>query len=264
VSWPDPAGWPAPGPAGGLATGLATGLAAGPAPGLAARPAAGPGERPGPAAAQVIVIAKEPLPGRVKTRLTPALSPDAAARVAAAALADTLEAVAATAVARRVLVLDGAPGAWLPAGFDLIGQRGGGFDERLAAAFADCYATAPLPMVLIGMDTPQVTPDLILDAVQALVTGEADAVFGPAQDGGFWLLGLRRPDRSLLAGIPMSRPDTGRLQLERLAEAGLRVALAPLLTDVDTFETARQVARQAPGTRFTAVFGAAAGAGLAR
>jgi rSAM/selenodomain-associated transferase 1 len=222
--------------------------------------ASGPRAGAGLLAAQVIVIAKEPVPGRVKTRLSPALSPAAAAALAAAALADTLDVVATSPVSRRVLALDGAPGAWLPAGFDLISQRAGGLDERLAAAFADAYATAPLPMVLIGMDTPQVTADLIRDAAQSLVSGEADAVFGPAEDGGFWLLGLRRPDRSLLAGVPMSRPDTGRVQLERLASAGLRVALTPQLTDVDTFDTARQVAGQVPGSRFAAAFAAAAGA----
>jgi rSAM/selenodomain-associated transferase 1 len=205
-------------------------------------------------AAQIIVIAKEPVPGRVKTRLTPALSPATAAALAEAALADTLEVVAASAVTRRVLALDGAPGDWLPAGFDLIGQRGDGLDERLAAAFANAYANAPLPMVLIGMDTPQVTPELLEDAASSLVSGEADAVFGPAEDGGFWLLGLRRPDRSLLAGVPMSRSDTGRLQLERLTSAGLRVALAPRLTDVDTFDSAEQVADQIPDSRFCSVF----------
>jgi rSAM/selenodomain-associated transferase 1 len=211
-------------------------------------------------AAQVIVIAKEPVAGRVKTRLTPALSPATAAALAEAALADTLDVVAASAVSRRVLALDGAPGYWLPAGFDLIAQRGDGLDERLAAAFADTHAAAPLPMVLIGMDTPQVTTDLIRDAAQSLVSGEADAVFGPAEDGGFWLLGLARPDRSLLAGVPMSQPDTGRVQLERLASAGLRVALAPRLTDVDTFDTAEQVAGQIPDSRFAAAFKSSAGA----
>ena len=216
---------------------------------------AGAGEARGDRlAAQVIVIAKEPVPGRVKTRLTPPLNPATAAALAEAALADTLDVVAASAVARRVLALDGSPGDWLPAGFDVIGQRGGGLDERLAAAFADAYAARPLPMVLIGMDTPQVTSYLIHDAAQSLVSGEADAVFGPAEDGGFWLLGLRRPDRSLLAGVPMSRPDTGRVQLDRLTSAGLRVALAPQLTDVDTIDTAEQVASVIPDSRFAAAF----------
>jgi rSAM/selenodomain-associated transferase 1 len=212
----------------------------------------------GPLACQVVVIAKEPVPGRVKTRLTPPFSPAEAAMLAEAALADTLDAVAATPVSRRLLALEGAAGDWLPPGFNVVRQRGGGLDERLAAAFADAHATLPLPMVLIGMDTPQVTPELLADAAATLVCGEADAVFGPAADGGFWLLGLRRPDRSLLAGVPMSRPDTGRVQLARLIEAGLRVAAAPELTDVDTAVEAGLVARAIPRSAFAAAFRQAA------
>ena len=213
--------------------------------------------RAGGLAAQAVVIAKEPVPGRVKTRLSPPFTPAEAALLAEAALADTLAAVAAAPVSRHVLALDGAPGDWLPAGFDVIPQRGGGLDERLAAAFADTHATLPLPMVLVGMDTPQVTPRLLADAAGSLVSGEADAVFGPATDGGFWLLGLRRPDRSLLAGVPMSRPDTGRQQIDRLTSAGLRVAMAPELTDVDTFREAELIAGAVPGSRFAAAFGQA-------
>jgi len=207
--------------------------------------------------AQVLVIAKEPVPGRVKTRLTPPFTPADAAALATASLADTLAAVSATPVAQAVLALDGAPGDWLPPGFRVIPQRGGGLDERLAAAFADAHTTLPAPMVLVGMDTPQITPGLLADAAVALASGEADAVFGPAADGGFWLLGLRRPDRSLLAGVPMSRPDTGRLQIDRLTSAGLRVAMAPELTDVDTFREAELVAGTAPDSRFAAAFGQA-------
>ena len=216
-----------------------------------------------PMDSQVIVIAKEPLPGRVKTRLTPPFSPAEAALLAEAALTDTLAAVAAAPVTRRVLALEGAAGDWLPAGFDVIPQRGGGLDERLAAAFADTHAGAPLPMVLIGMDTPQVTPELLTDAVATLTEGDADAVFGPAADGGFWLLGLRRPDRSLLAGVPMSRPDTGRRQLGRLTEAGLRVAMMPELTDVDTAAEAELVADAIPDSAFAAVYRLAAPSRLA-
>lgn len=210
-------------------------------------------------AAQVVVIAKEPVPGRVKTRLTPPFTPDDAASLARAALADTLAAAAAAPLTRQVLALDGAPGDWLPAGFDVVPQRSGGLDERLAAAFADTHARLPLPMVLIGMDTPQVTPGLLVEAAQSLVSGEADAVFGPAADGGFWLLGLRRPDRSLLAGVPMSRPDTGRHQLDRLTSAGLRVAMMPELTDVDTFREAELIADMIPRSRFAAAFRLAVG-----
>lgn len=216
-----------------------------------------------PLACQVVVIAKEPVPGRVKTRLTPPFSPAEAATLAEAALADTLAAVAMTPVSRRLLALEGTAGDWLPPGFDVVRQRGGGLDERLAAAFADAHATLPLPMVLIGMDTPQVTPELLADAAATLVCGDADAVFGPAADGGFWLLGLRRPDRSLLAGVPMSRPDTGRVQLDRLAEAALRVAAVAELTDVDTVREAELVARAIPGSAFAAAFRLAARTAMA-
>ncbi|TDD21480.1 DUF2064 domain-containing protein [Actinomadura sp. KC06] len=205
------------------------------------------GRTPGPDA-DLIVIAKEPVPGRVKTRLTPAYTPAEAAALAEAALRDTLDAVAAAPAGRRTLALDGAPGPWLPAGFAVTAQRGGGLDERLAAAFDDAWAGRPL--VLIGMDTPQVTPALLARAGRAL--RRRGAVLGPASDGGFWLLGLRRPDARLLRGVPMSRPGTGAAQLARLRAAGLDVAPLPELTDVDTPADAAAVADAAAGTRFAA------------
>ncbi len=152
-------------------------------------------------AVQVVVIAKEPVPGRVKTRLTPAFTPLQAAALAEASLADTLAAVAETTVARRVLALDGRPGPWLPPGFDVIGQRGAGLDERIAWALSDARVTLPLPVVLIGMDTPQVTPALLAAAAEPLVSRTADATFGMAEDGGFWLLGLREVDPDLILGV---------------------------------------------------------------
>jgi glycosyltransferase A (GT-A) superfamily protein (DUF2064 family) len=203
-------------------------------------------------AAQVMVIAKEPLPGRVKTRLTPPYTPAEAAELAEAALADTLAAVASAGVGRRVLALAGSPGPWLPPGFDVIGQRGGGLDERIAWALADARATCPAPLVLIGMDTPQVTPALLAAAAGPLVSGTADATFGMAEDGGFWLLGLRDIDPALVLGVPMSRPDTGALQLARLHAAGLRVLRLPELADVDTAAEAERIAAAIPGSRFAA------------
>ena len=100
-------------------------------------------------AAQIVVIAKEPYPGRVKTRLTPPFTPVQAAELAAASLSDTLAAVAETTVARRVIALEGTPGRWLPPGFDVIGQRGAGLDERIAWALADARATADVLSWLI-------------------------------------------------------------------------------------------------------------------
>ncbi|MFE6618172.1 DUF2064 domain-containing protein [Streptomyces sp. NPDC057740] len=189
----------------------------------------------------LLVIAKEPRPGRVKTRLTPPFTPEEAAGLAEAALADTLHAVAAVPAARRVLVLAGAPGPWLPPGFDVVPQCAGGLDERLADAFARCAG----PALLVGMDTPQVTPGL-LDVDFA----DCDAWFGPAEDGGFWALGLADPDPGLLRGVPMSTAVTGALQRERLVRAGLRVRDLPRLRDVDTAADAHAVAALAPHSRF--------------
>ena len=189
----------------------------------------------------LLVIAKEPRPGRVKTRLTPPFTPGEAAGLAEAALADTLDVVARTPARRRVLVLDGTPGHWLPAGIEVVPQCAGGLDERLAAAFAGCDG----PALLIGMDTPQVTPELL-----TVDFDDCDAYFGPAEDGGFWALGLAEPDPALLRGVPMSVPETGAVQRRRLS--GLRVRELPPLRDVDTAYDAALVAKAAPGGRFAA------------
>jgi glycosyltransferase A (GT-A) superfamily protein (DUF2064 family) len=192
-------------------------------------------------ATTLLVIAKQPVPGLVKTRLVPPCTYEQAASLAEAALADTLRTAARVPAGRRVLVLDGKPGPWLPSGFDVVPQCGGPLDERLAGAFAAVRG----PALLIGMDTPQVT--------RALLTVDwrgADAVFGPAVDGGFWALGLRKPDPALLRGVPMSTPSTGAIQRARLVEAGLRVADLPRLRDVDTAADALIVARWTPRSRF--------------
>jgi hypothetical protein len=191
----------------------------------------------------LLVIAKQPVPGRAKTRLVPPCTYEQAAALAEAALTDTLHTALAVPARRRVLVLDGQPGLWLPPGFDIVPQCGGLLDERLAAAFAAVSG----PALLIGMDTPQVTPDLL-----SVDWGAADAVFGPAEDGGFWALGLRVPDPGLLRGVPMSTPGTGAVQRSRLLAAGLRVHDLPRLRDVDTAADAVAVARQAPRSRFAA------------
>src|SRR5215207_5235419 len=135
---------------------------------------------------QLLVMAKAPVPGRVKTRLCPPCTPHQAARLAAAALADTLATVRATPAARRVLVLAGVlrrP----PGSFDMVPQRGEGLGQRLASAYVDT-AVPGMASFLVGMDTPQLTARLLTVALRRLVT--ADAVLGPALDGGWWGLGL--------------------------------------------------------------------------
>ncbi|MFD3454824.1 DUF2064 domain-containing protein [Streptomyces sp. NPDC058691] len=201
-----------------------------------------------------MVIAKEPVPGRVKTRLTPPYAPWQAAVLAEAALADTLDAVLRTPARRRVLVLEGMPGRWLPPGYAVVPQVAGGLDERLAAAFAGCHDG---PALLIGMDTPQVTPELLAPALTPGGWEGCDAWIGPAADGGFWALGLAEPALApaLIRGVPMSTDRTGEIQRRRLADAGLRVRDLPALRDVDTAADAAEVAATAPGSRFAAAVG---------
>nr|WP_232242725.1 TIGR04282 family arsenosugar biosynthesis glycosyltransferase [Streptacidiphilus jeojiense] len=205
----------------------------------------------------LLVLAKSPVPGRVKTRLTPACTPEQAAALAEAALADTLETLGRVPAGRRILVLEGAPGRWLPPGWEVFPQAGGGLDVRLAQAFA-AVAGGPsgdrTPALLVGMDTPQLSARTLAEALSAPARAGVDAWFGPAVDGGFWALGLARPDaelaRRLLVGVPMSTGTTGAVLRGRLAAEGLRVATLPPLTDVDTVAEAAEVAGLAPNTRF--------------
>jgi rSAM/selenodomain-associated transferase 1 len=207
-----------------------------------------------PVKAKLVVIAKAPRPGRCKTRLAPPLTLEGAARVARGALLDTLATALACSAREHVLALDGPPAPWIPAGFRTIAQRGDGLDERLAAAFED----AGTPAVLIGMDTPQVTAALLSEALAELEAPGSDAVIGPALDGGYWAIGLLRSCPELFHGVPMSRTDTFKRQLERLRDAGLCVRMLPPLRDVDRIDDARAVAALAPGSRFARELAAAA------
>jgi hypothetical protein len=195
---------------------------------------------------KILVIAKSPIAGRVKTRLCPPCTPSEAASIAEAALRDTLLAATAVREAEPVVVLHGPTGPWLPWGVRVISQRGEGLDERIAAAFCD----AGTPALLIGMDTPQLTPMLLTDAIESLLRPGVDAVLGEAVDGGWWAAGLRRADPRAFTGVPMSKRFTHEAQLRRLHALGLRVERLPLLRDVDTFADALAVADEAPHTIF--------------
>jgi hypothetical protein len=184
----------------------------------------------------LLVMAKAPVAGRVKTRLCPPLTLQEAADVAAASLADTLAAVASCGAERKVLALDGAPGDWLSPGFTVIPQQGASFADRLANAWTDAGPFG----VQIGMDTPQVSA-ADLDALLGDIR-PGRAILGPALDGGWWAIGLAGTDpAAVFAGIPMSTPETGRLQSERLAALGLDVRLAAPMRDIDTVADLRRV-----------------------
>lgn len=193
---------------------------------------------------QIIVMAKAPVSGRVKTRLCPPCTPDQAASIASAALQDTLDAVRRTSVRHRILALSGDLD--VPDEFAVIAQRGQGLGNRLANAFIDCCGA---PSLLIGMDTPQVSEQILDDALSQL--SQNDAVIGPAYDGGWWGLGLHDASHAeVLRDIPTSTSRTGAMTMAALRRRGVRIAVLPPLRDVDTIVDARVVARDAPDTRF--------------
>lgn len=205
-------------------------------------------------AATLLVIAKSPIAGFAKTRLTPPFSPSEAAQLAAAALLDTLAAVRQSGVRQRMVAWTGDLSqaersdelASVLADFELVPQRGDTFGQRLANAHADA-ARLGLPVLQIGMDTPQAGPALL--AVSAALLLECgDTALGPAADGGWWALGLTdpRPARTL-AEVPMSTDRTGELTREALSRCGCHVRRLPILTDVDTVDDALTVAQEYRG-----------------
>jgi glycosyltransferase A (GT-A) superfamily protein (DUF2064 family) len=211
----------------------------------------------------VLVVAKAPVPGRAKTRLAATVGDRLAADIAAAALLDTLDAVAAAPVVGRVVALTGKLHAAAGAAeirrrleaFTVIDQRGGDFADRLANAHADTVDRQPV--LQIGMDTPQVTAELLADCARLL--REMPAVLGLATDGGWWALGVRSPATAeCLRSVPMSQPDTGALTLKALRGTGIEVSLVPELTDFDVVDDVAAV-RDAcgPASRFALVTRAA-------
>ena len=180
----------------------------------------------------------------MKTRLCPPCTPQEAAHLAEAALADTLETLAAIPARQHVIALDGPPGPWLPRQFSVTPQVGDGLAERLGNAFSRIRG----PAFLVGMDTPQLDADMVTAALELLA--HSDAVLGPALDGGWWGIGLRRPDARVFDGVEMSTEHTHRQQLDRLHALDLRTHALPALRDVDDFHDALAVAASAPTTRF--------------
>ena len=200
---------------------------------------------------QLLLIAKAPVPGRVKTRLCPPCTPQQAAGLAAAALADTLETLTAAPATHRTLLLSGERFP-LPAGWRCVPQRGDGLGARLANGFADTAAPG-VASVLVGMDTPQLTAGLLAFAATLLGSFDVDAVLGHAADGGWWGLGLRDPAAAdVLRDVPMSTAETGARTEAALLGRGLRVARLPRLRDVDTWPDALAAAETAPNSRFAA------------
>jgi len=214
--------------------------------------------------ARALVVAKAPVVGEVKTRLGRELAEllgaeggmRAAATVAAAALWDTVEACEAAfgpgechlALAGDLReAVDGDRLTERLAGWTIHPQRGTGLGERLAHAHRDAGHLGPV--VQVGMDTPQVTVSLLRRVAAEASAGQA--VLGPAEDGGWWVLALGSPAAALaLVDVHMSRPDTYEATRAALQEAGADVVATRTLRDVDTVADAQAVAVEAPDGHF--------------
>jgi len=185
------------------------------------------------------VIAKAPVARQVKTRMCPPLTPDEAAALAAALLADTV-ATARDSGADVWAVTAGTAAGFsgvLPPELPHLAQRGDGLAARLAAAQADLFARGYERVLLLGGDCPTV-PAAHLRSALALLE-DADAVLGPARDGGYTLVATARPLAVLFAGVPMSTGHTLTATLAAAHGAGLRTALLPPRHDLDTIADLR-------------------------
>ncbi len=194
------------------------------------------------------VIAKAPIAGRVKTRLCPPCTPGQAADIAQAALADTLDAIAAVVDGtgiRPVLLIEGEPPIFTPKQFSVIPQRGDGLEQRLRYGFSELGAG-----IIVGMDTPGAVAGLGT-AFRQLERGVD--VLGLAIDGGYWAIGLAYGDDDFLAAafdhVPMSTSHTGVYQLRRLHQLGRSVHMLGSTRDLDTVEDLLAAAAGRPGGR---------------
>ncbi len=198
----------------------------------------------------VLLLAKEPRPGLVKTRLHSVFTALEAAQLAAAAIEDTVAAIRGSAAPRRILAWDGNADPWSQ-GFQVVPQVAGTLNDRLVGAFEAALDQPDAgPVLLVGMDTPQVTSTLLDTDWHG-----ADAMLGLADDGGFWAIGLRYGNpRDVFAGIQMSTAQTGAAQQARLADLGYTVQLLPSLRDVDLPCDAEEISIDYPGLAFSRAY----------
>lgn len=197
----------------------------------------------------LIVFAREPVPGTVKTRLARDLGKEAATELYAAMLADVLE-QAASLDDLRVLVFWSQEGDTLPyypayPRLQMFRQSGGTLGERMAAAFSAAFARGIHACCIIGSDAPDLPAEYIRQAFDALEHGQADVVFGPARDGGYYLLGMKRLWEPLFEDIAWSSPQVLAASCERAAELNLATTLLPVWHDIDTIDDLQRLAASA-------------------
>jgi rSAM/selenodomain-associated transferase 1 len=186
----------------------------------------------------VVVLAKLPEPGRVKTRLCPPLTPDAAAELQQACLCDLWARLAPLSPVRRLLCHD-PPDAGerfrhlLGGRTDLLAQVEGDLGDRLIATFQALFARGLGPIVALGADSPDLPLPLITHALQMLASDSCDVVVGPAADGGYTFIGLNRFYPEPFLRIPWSTSEVCAFTHTRCIQAGLRLETLESWEDVD-------------------------------
>jgi uncharacterized protein len=190
----------------------------------------------------LVVFLKHPRPGGVKTRLAAAIGAEAAAALYRALAEEVLEATTPAVGDYERLVFFDPPESlpqmrdWLP-GVRLMAQSGRDLGARMADAFARAFARGARRVAIVGTDAPGVSRAMVREAFSALDV--ADVVMGPADDGGYYLIGLRAPFPGLFSGVLWSTPSVREQSLARAAAAGLSVRELARLRDVDTLEDVR-------------------------
>jgi uncharacterized protein len=184
----------------------------------------------------LIVVARQPVPGQAKTRLTPPLSAEQAAALYEGFLRDTLDLMRAVPDTRRVIAFrpraSRAYFAQLAPGFELIPQRGEDLGARLDHALTSYLNGGDEQVAVMNSDGPTLPREYLQQAFAAL-SERSDVVLGPSDDGGYYLIGLRKPAPRLLREVRMSTPRVLADTLRLAREAKLRVALLPPWYDVD-------------------------------
>jgi rSAM/selenodomain-associated transferase 1 len=191
--------------------------------------------------ALVVIVAKEPIPGKVKTRLSPGISPADAAGLYRCFLLDRIREIGAmTGVDRGIAYTPeearGTFSALTSEGFELFPQRGEGLGERLNNIFLDQLARGYDAVAIVDSDSPDLPNCLIRESLQVLLTRQAEIVFGPCHDGGYYLVGMRKPHPELFRDIPWSTGDVLSMSLQKTRALGLDVKLLSFWNDLDTFE----------------------------
>ena len=204
-----------------------------------------PSERREKISAALVIFAKAPVPGQVKTRLSPALTEDEAATLHGSFVLDTLERTKA-AVGKFKLPVDRflacAPSSShvffrimeARHGVTLLDQEGEDLGGRMHHAFDCLFSRGYQRVCLVGTDVPSLPLTHYRDAVESLP--RHDLVIGPARDGGYYLIGLTQPRADLFTGIPWSTDRVMALTQQKAAAAGLRTALLPAWSDLDTLD----------------------------